>query len=206
MKKIPITQWDLNGCAEETDPDFEKRALAALSSLQSLQFNTCIGALRNLRSADLTDKNVLIRTIMCDHPDFGIHLSPDVDKFAVDMWVDRAEYVDDRTFRLYVTEAEQNVFWNIEENGRKPGRIEGARQRIILQEELLWKAPFIPLAYLFVLSSTLRAMVILPDTDLSQHNNERTMMAMDGYLRSMIAYLIDHPSGPDKGVEPCTMN
>jgi len=206
MKNFPIIRQDLNDCAEATDIEFEKRSLAALSSLQSMQFRSCIGALRNLRSADLTDKNVLIRTIMCDHPDFGINLSPNVEDFAVDMWVDRAEYVDEQTFRLYVTEAEPNVFWNIRENGRKPGRIAGSRRRITLHEGLLWKAPFIPLAYLFVLASTLMAMAVLPDTDLSEHNNERTMMAMDGHLRALIAYLIDHPSEPDKGVEPCAMN
>lgn len=206
MKNFPIIRQDLNDCAEATDIDFEKRALAALSSLQSMQFRTCIGALRNLRSADLTDKNVLIRTIMCDHPDFGINLSPNVEDLAVDMWVDRAEYVDERTFLLYVTEAEPNVFWNIRENSRKPGRMEGSCQRITLHEGLLWKAPFIPLAYLFVLASTLMAMAVFPDTDLSEHNSERTMMAMDGHLRALIAYLIDHPSDPDKGVEPCVMN
>lgn len=58
---------------------------------------------------------------MCDMPDCGICADPTAEDYGVDFWVDRAEYVNDTTFNLYVTQAEENVLWNIEKKGQNRG-------------------------------------------------------------------------------------
>ena len=72
---------------------------------------------------------------MCDMPDCGICADPTAEDYGVDFWVDRAEYVDDLSFNLYVTQAEENVLWNIEKKGQKPGRLAAPQQRITVRTD-----------------------------------------------------------------------
>ena len=78
----------------------------------------CTAALSKLRSAELSDKNIIIRAIMCDMPDCGVETEASADDCGVDLWADRAEYVNETSFNLYVTQAEENVLWNA--GGERP--------------------------------------------------------------------------------------
>ena len=111
----------------ENDLDSEK-VLRAIDHFYTTQVSICIAALGRMRSAELADKNIILRAIMCDMPDCGICADPTAEDYGVDFWVDRAEYVNDTTFNLYVTQAEENVLWNIEKKGQKPGRLAAPQQ------------------------------------------------------------------------------
>lgn len=87
----------------------EEQTLRAISHFYTTQVSICIAALGRMRSAELADKNIILRAIMCDMPDCGICADPTAEDYGVDFWVDRAEYVDDLSFNLYVTQAEENV-------------------------------------------------------------------------------------------------
>ena len=114
------------------DPEFEK-TLRAINHYYITQVGICTAALSKLRSAELSDKNIIIRAIMCDMPDCGIFADPAAEDYGVDFWADRAEYVNDTSFNLYVTQAEEKVLWNIGEKGRKPGRLAVPQQRITVR-------------------------------------------------------------------------
>jgi len=93
------------------------------------------------------------------------------------------EYVNDTTFNLYVTQAEENVLWNIEKKGQKPGRLAAPQQRITMRTDGISRPPYIPLIYLTVLSSKLMAMAmsdVLPNVDLSTYYDERVMASLGG--------------------------
>lgn len=198
MTKLSFIRRFLNNRTPSAhDGSDSERIMQALALLQKMEFTICTVALQKLQSADLSDKNVLIRAIMSDLPDFGISSKLSIEDYAVDMWVDRAEYVDDKSFNLYLTKAEQNVFWNIKEKGRKPGRMDGPQQRITVRQDMLWNAPFIPLAYLFVLSSKLLAMAALPETELSEYIDEKMMMAMDSEFCSALEKLTNGSADKD---------
>ena len=100
-----------------------EKVLRAINHLYMMQVCICIAALKELRSAELTDKNIILRAIMRDMPDCGICADLTAEDYGVDFWADRAEYVNESTFNLYVTQAEENVLWNIEKKGQKPGRL-----------------------------------------------------------------------------------
>ena len=165
------------------DPDSEQ-ALRAIDRFYATQVNICIAALNRMQSAELADKNIIIlRAIMCDKPDCGICADPTAEDYGVDFWVDRAEYVNDTTFNLYVTQAEENVLWNIEKKGRKPERLAVPQQRITVRADGISRPPYIPLIYLTVLSSKLTAMAladVLPAADLSTYYDERVMASLGG--------------------------
>ncbi len=65
------------------DPDFEK-ALRAISHFYTMQVSICIAALGRMRSAELADKNIILRAIMCDMPDCGICADPTAEDYGVD--------------------------------------------------------------------------------------------------------------------------
>ena len=164
------------------DPDFEK-ALRAIDRFYATQVNICIAALNRMQSAELADKNIILRAIMCDMPDCGICADPAAEDYGVDFWVDRAEYVNDTSFNLYVTQAEEKVLWNVGEKGRKPGRLAVPQQRITVRTDGISRPPYIPLIYLTVLSSKLMAMAmsdVLPNVDLSTYYDERVMASLGG--------------------------
>jgi hypothetical protein len=113
----------------------EEQVLRAIDHFYTMQVGICIAALGRMRSAELADKNIILRAIMCDMPDCGICADPTAEDYGVDFWVDRAEYVNDTTFNLYVTQAEEKVLWNIAKKGQKPGRLAAPQQRITVRTD-----------------------------------------------------------------------
>ena len=185
------------------DPDSEQ-ALRAIDRFYATQVSICIAALGRMRSAELADKNIILRAIMCDKPDCGICADPTAEDYGVDFWVDRAEYVDDLSFNLYVTQAEENVLWNIEKKGQKPGRLAVPQQRITVRGDGMGTAPVIPLAYLTVLSAKLVAMAFPNEqtaAELSDYDDERVMIVLGERLQTILEDLAGMPDGDD-GASP----
>ena len=173
------------------DPDFEK-ALRAIDRFYATQVNIRIAALNRMQSAELADKNIILRAIMCDMPDCGICADPAAEDYGVDFWVDRAEYVNDTSFNLYVTQAEEKVLWNVGEKGRKPERLAVPQQRITVRSDGMGTAPVIPLIYLTLLSAKLLAMAFpdgCTDAELSGYNDERTMAALTDRVMTVLEQL-----------------
>lgn len=173
------------------DPDFEK-ALRAIDRFYATQVNICIAALNRMQSAELADKNIILRAIMCYMPDCGICADPAAEDYGVDFWVDRAEYVNDTSFNLYVTQAEEKVLWNVGEKGRKPERLAVPQQRITVRSDGMGTAPVIPLIYLTLLSAKLLAMAFpdgCTDAELSGYNDERTMAALTDRVMTVLEQL-----------------
>ena len=183
----------------ENDLDSEK-ALRASNHLYMMQVGICIAALKELRSAELADKNIILRAIMCDMPDCGIGADPTAEDYGVDFWADRAEYVDDSSFNLYVTQAEENVLWNIEKKGQKPGRLAVPQQRITVRGDGISRPPYIPLIYLTVLGAKLVAMAFPNEqtaAELSDYDDERVMIALTGRLQTILDDLAGASDGDD---------
>ena len=175
----------------EEDPEFEK-TLRAINHYYITQVGICTAALSKLRSAELSDKNIIIRAIMCDMPDCGVETEASADDCGVDLWADRAEYVNETSFNLYVTQAEENVLWNAGEKGRKPGRLAVPQQRITVRSDGMGTAPVIPLIYLTLLSAKLLAMAFpdgCTDAELSGYNDERTMAALTDRVMTVLEQL-----------------
>ena len=173
------------------DPDSEQ-ALRAIDRFYATQVSICIAALGRMRSAELADKNIILRAIMCDKPDCGICADPTAEDYGVDFWADRAEYVNETSFNLYVTQAEENVLWNAGEKGRKPGRLAVPQQRITVRSDGMGTAPVIPLIYLTLLSAKLLAMAFpdgCTDAELSGYNDERTMAALTDRVMTVLEQL-----------------
>ena len=165
----------------------EEQTLRAIDHFYTTQVSICIAALGRMRSAELADKNIILRAIMCDMPDCGICADPTAEDYGVDFWVDRAEYVNDTTFNLYVTQAEENVLWNIEKKGQKPGRLAAPQQRITMRTDGISRPPYIPLIYLTVLSAKLLAMALaagLPKVDLSTYSAAGVLASLGGGAHS----------------------
>ena len=184
----------------ENDLDSEK-VLRAIDHFYTTQVSICIAALGRMRSAELADKNIILRAIMCDMPDCGICADPAAEDYGVDFWADRAEYVNDTSFNLYVTQAEEKVLWNIGEKGRKPERLAVPQQRITVRADGISRPPYIPLIYLTVLSSKLMAMAmsdVLPNVDLSTYYDERVMASLGG---ERIAGVLDRMTEMQDGEE-----
>ena len=182
-----------------------EKVLRAINHLYMMQVCICIAALKELRSAELTDKNIILRAIMRDMPDCGICADPTAEDYGVDFWVDRAEYVNDTTFNLYVTQAEENVLWNIEKKGQKPGRLAAPQQRITMRTDGISRPPYIPLIYLTVLSSKLMAMAmsdVLPETDLSTYYDERMMAAMSEHMTEALDRIVAMQNGEEDAQMP----
>ena len=175
----------------ENDLDSEK-VLRAIDHFYATQVNICIAALNRMQSAELADKNIILRAIMCDMPDCGICADPTAEDYGVDFWADRAEYVNGTSFNLYVTQAEEKVLWNIGEKGRKPGRLAAPQQRITVRSDGMGTAPVIPLIYLTLLSAKLLAMAFpdgCTDAELSGYNDERTMAALTDRVMTVLEQL-----------------
>ena len=60
------------------DPDSEQ-ALRAIDRFYATQVNICIAALNRMQSAELADKNIILRAIMCDMPDCGVETEASAD-------------------------------------------------------------------------------------------------------------------------------
>ena len=187
----------------ENDLDSEK-VLRAIDHFYTTQVSICIAALGRMRSAELADKNIILRAIMCDKPDCGICADPTAEDYGVDFWADRAEYVNGTSFNLYVTQAEEKVLWNIGEKGRKPERLAVPQQRITVRGDGMGTAPVIPLAYLTVLSAKLVAMAFPNEqtaAELSDYDDERVMIVLGERLQTILEDLAGMPDGDD-GASP----
>jgi hypothetical protein len=188
----------------EEDPEFEK-TLRAINHYYITQVGICTAALSKLRSAELSDKNIIIRAIMCDMPDCGVETEASADDCGVDLWADRAEYVNETSFNLYVTQAEENVLWNAGEKGRKPGRLVAPQQRITMRTDGISRPPYIPLIYLTVLSSKLMAMAmsdVLPNVDLSTYYDERVMASLGERIAGVLDRMTEMQDGEEEGGNP----
>ena len=188
----------------EEDPEFEK-TLRAINHYYITQVGICTAALSKLRSAELSDKNIIIRAIMCDMPDCGIFADPAAEDYGVDFWADRAEYVNGTSFNLYVTQAEEKVLWNIGEKGRKPERLAVPQQRITVRADGISRPPYIPLIYLTVLSSKLTAMAladVLPAADLSGYYDERVMASLGERIAGVLDRMTEMQDGEEEGGNP----
>ena len=171
----------------------EEQTLRAINHFYTTQVSICIAALGRMRSAALADKNIILRAIMCDMPDCGICADPTAEDYGVDFWVDRAEYV------------EENVLWNIEKKGQKPGRLAAPQQRITVRTDGISRPPYIPLIYLTVLSSKLMAMAmsdVLPETDLSTYYDERMMAAMSEHMTEALDRIVAMQNGEEDAQMP----
>ena len=183
----------------------EEQVLRAIDHFYTMQVSICIAALGRMRSAELADKNIILRAIMCDMPDCGICADPTAEDYGVDFWVDRAEYVNDTTFNLYVTQAEEKVLWNIAKKGQKPGRLAAPHQRITVRTDGINRPPYIPLIYLTVLSSKLMAMAmsdVLPETDLSTYYDEGVMAGMCEHIAEALDRIVAMQNGEDDAQIP----
>ena len=183
------------------DPDSEQ-ALRAIDRFYATQVNICIAALNRMQSAELADKNIIIRAIMCDMPDCGIFADPAAEDYGVDFWADRAEYVNDTSFNLYVTQAEEKVLWNVGKKGRKPERLAVPQQRITVRADGISRPPYIPLIYLTVLSSKLTAMAladVLPAADLSGYCDERVMASLGERIAGVLDRMTEMQDGEEAG-------
>ena len=182
-----------------------EKVLRAINHLYMMQVCICIAALKEVRAAELTDKNIILRAIMRDMPDCGICADLTAEDYGVDFWADRAEYVNESTFNLYVTQAEENVLWNIEKKGQKPGRLAAPQQRITVRTDGISRPPYIPLIYLTVLSSKLMAMAmsdVLPETDLSTYYDERMMAAMSEHMTEALDRIVAMQNGEEDAQMP----
>ena len=183
----------------------EEQALRAINHFYTTQVSICIAALGRMRSAELADKNIILRAIMCDMPDCGICADPTAEDYGVDFWVDRAEYVNDTTFNLYVTQAEEKVLWNIAKKGQKPGRLAVPQQRITVRTDGISRPPYIPLIYLTVLSSKLMVMAmsdVLPNVDLSTYYDERVMAGMCEHIAEALDRIVATQDGEENAEIP----
>lgn len=184
----------------------DEKVIQALNLLYTMQVDICIDILKELRSVDLSDKNIIIRALMRESPAYDIGCTTAAEDCAVDMWVDRAEYVDAKSFNLYVTQAEDNVLWNIEKKGRKPRRLEVPQQRITVRGDAMNVPPFIPLAYLTILGSKLLA-IADPDkqtsAELSNYDDETVMMGLADHFQSILEIMTDEtPDGDNDARYP----
>lgn len=177
----------------------------AMNQMYSLQVGLCLTAIQQLRSVDLADKNIIIRAIMRDMPACDIGCRSAAEDCAVDLWVDRAEYIDLDSFDLYVTQAEENVLWNSEKKGQKPGRLDVPQQRITVRADGMNTPPFIPLVYLTILTTKLLAMAFSNRTDaeLSNYEDESVMSGMIDPLVTILESMMDGtPDADDKAKHP----
>lgn len=105
-----------------------------LAWLQKKQIEGCIGALRELRSVDFPDENLFIRALMRDQTNEGLGTKAYTDDCAVDLRIDRVEYLDDKSFKLKVTPADPKA----------PEFPDGPLEQITLSCDKLMTAPYIP--------------------------------------------------------------
>ena len=178
----------------------EEQTLRAISHFYTTQVSICIAALGRMRSAELADKNIILRAIMCDMPDCGICADPTAEDYGVDFWVDRAEYVDDLSFNLYVTQAEENVLWNIEKKGQKPGRLAAPQQRITVRTDGISRPPYIPGGRTTQLAPAMSD--VRPETDLSTYDDERMMAAMSEHMTEALDRIVAMQNGEEDAQMP----
>lgn len=177
--------------------DQTENFLQEMDLLYSATVRKCCRLLADSRSVDMRDYRLIVRATVT---------APDaewtVEELAVDLWVDRVEYVDNSSFNLYVTRAEENVCWNIRKKGQVPGRLDEPQQRITVYADLTHGPLVVALPYLIVLNGKLTALASSDPrmkVGLTQYNDENMMAAVMQRLDAMI-----EPDGaPREDPEAC---
>ena len=176
-----------------------KEYMQEIRTLHDQLVEICAMSLREAKTADLRDKKILIRAIMRDAHDYGLYVNPSCDfsaeECAIDMWVDKVEYIDNNAFYLYLTQAEPNIFWNIEREGEIPERIEDAKMCIAVRCNDNGETPFIPVAYLLALALKLAVRMIeeRPETETAwtEYLNGHRTMWLTGIFQPLLAMAHD---------------
>lgn len=125
------------------------------------QIESCIAALRVLRSVDFADKPLYLRVLMRDQSEKGLGTKAFTDDCAVDLRIDRAEYADAKSFTLHVAQDDE----------RAPG---SPVQRITLHCDQLMQAPYIPPYDMSLLEDRLKALLSQENTQPSQTSGDET--------------------------------
>lgn len=112
------------------------------------KIESCIVTLRELRSADLTEKKLSIRVFVTDPKKVPDTKAMTTD-CAIDIWADRAEYLDEKSFGLDVTQDEPAA----------PGCPDGPLKRITVHYDKPMQVPYITLHDMHVLEILLREML-----------------------------------------------
>lgn len=183
------------------DPDFEK-ALRAIDRFYATQVNICIAALNRMQSAELADKNIILRAIMCDMPDCGICCRS------------RGRRLRRRFLGRPGGVCERHVVQSLRYAGRgkrcsgTSGRKAGNRSVWRFRSSGLRcgptvsRPPYIPLIYLTVLSSKLTAMAladVLPAVDLSGYCDERVMASLGERIAGVLDRMTEMQDGEEGG-------
>lgn len=112
------------------------------------KIESCIVTLRELRSADLTEKKLSIRVFVIDPKKVSDTKALTTD-CAIDIWADRAEYLDEKSFALDVTQDEPAA----------PGCPDGPLKRITVHYDKPMQVPYITLHDMKVLEDLLMQML-----------------------------------------------
>lgn len=128
------------------------------------KIESCIVTLRELRSADLTEKKLSIRVFVID-PKKVSDTKALTAECAIDIWADRAEYLDEKSFALDVTQDDPTAL----------GCPDEPLKRITVHYDKPMQVPFIPLHDMQVLENLLREM--LPH--MEQEDAEPSQSAAD---------------------------
>lgn len=112
------------------------------------KIESCIVTLRELRSADLTEKKLSIRVFVND-PKKVSDTKALTAECAIDIWADRAEYIDEKSFGLDVTQDEPAA----------PGCPDGPLKRITVHSDKPMQVPYITLHDMQVLENLLMQML-----------------------------------------------
>lgn len=129
-----------------------------IARLQKKQIESCIAALHVLRSADFADKPLYLRVLMRDQTEKGLGTKAFTDDCAVDLRIDRVEYVDDKSFKLKVTPADPKA----------PEFPDGPLEQITLSCDKLMTAPYIPPYDMGLLEDRLKALLPQENAEPSQ--------------------------------------
>lgn len=135
---------------------------ANVARLQKKQIESCIAALRVLRSVDFADKPLYLRVLMRDQSEKGLGTKAFTDDFAVDLRINRAEYVDAKSFTLHVAQDEEPA----------PGSPAEPLQRITLHCDRLMQAPYIPPYDMSLLEDRLKALLSQENAQPSQPSGD----------------------------------
>lgn len=135
---------------------------ANVARLQKKQIESCIAALRVLGSADFADNPLYLRVLMRDQTEKGLGTKAFTDDCAVDLRIDRAEYVDAKSFILHVTQDEEPV----------PVSPAEPLESFTLDCDFLMQAPYIPLYDMGLLEDRLKALLPQENAEPSQPSDE----------------------------------
>lgn len=146
---------------------------ANVARLQKKQIKSCIAALRAIRSADFGNTPLYLRVLMRDQTERGLGTKGFTDDCAVDLRIDRAEYVNAKSFILHVTQDEEQA----------PGSPAEPLQRITLHCDRLMQAPYIPPYEMSLLEDRLTKLLPQENAEPAHPSAEGISPAMENELK-----------------------